>query len=140
MQYLVFDLTDEKDVELLRGLLQGPRYKIILSLISGNKTFKELMEATGLTSNNLSYHLRLLSDLGIVVKNEVSGNIYYSLSPIKTTSLESALHLTFSIVLLAIFASFAFVTKWYLAFIPLPYLAYSVLTYKKISRKVVVVV
>ena len=140
MQYLVFDLTDEKDVELLRGLLQGPRYKIILSLISGNKTFKELMEITGLTSNNLSYHLKLLSDLGIVVKNEVSGNIYYSLSPIKTTSLESALHLSFSIVLLAIFASFAFVTKWYFVFIPLPYLAYSILFYKKISRKVVVVV
>lgn len=66
--------------EFCKGLAHPKRLQIIGSLKDGEKTVGELSEATGIPQANLSQHLTVLRQLGILAKRREGLNIYYSIA------------------------------------------------------------
>jgi ArsR family transcriptional regulator, virulence genes transcriptional regulator len=66
--------------EFCKGLSHPKRLQIIGVLKRGEKSVNELSVATGIQQANLSQHLTILRQLGILAKRRDGLNIYYSIA------------------------------------------------------------
>jgi len=66
--------------EFCKGLSHPKRLMVIGILRGGEKSVSELAEATGIPQSNLSQHLTILRQLGILGKRRDGLNIYYSIT------------------------------------------------------------
>lgn len=70
---------DALNVKVLKALGHPIRYKIIKFLYEGSKCVCDLNEDIEFSQSNLSQHLRILKDAGLVICNKEGLKIYYSL-------------------------------------------------------------
>jgi len=66
--------------EFCKGLAHPKRILILNSLKEGEKTVNDLAEVTGIPQSNVSQHLAILRQLGILGKRREGLNIYYSIT------------------------------------------------------------
>jgi ArsR family transcriptional regulator, virulence genes transcriptional regulator len=66
--------------ELCKTLANPKRQEIMDSLREGEKTVNELVELTGIPQANLSQHLAILRNKGIMDTRRQGANIYYRIS------------------------------------------------------------
>ena len=66
--------------KFFHGLSNPTRYKIILSLINGEKSVGELVEYTGFSQSLISMQLKCLKWCNFVKPSKDGKNIYYSIS------------------------------------------------------------
>ncbi|CCC57808.1 MULTISPECIES: ArsR/SmtB family transcription factor [Caloramator] len=71
---------DELVVKIFKALGHPIRYKIINYLLDGPKCVCVLNQDIEFSQSNLSQHLRILKDAGIVKSEKVGLNIHYSLA------------------------------------------------------------
>lgn len=71
---------DDLSVKVLKALGHPVRYKIIKFLLEGPKCVCKLNENIEFSQSNLSQHLRLLKDAGLVANEKVGLEIHYRLS------------------------------------------------------------
>jgi DNA-binding transcriptional ArsR family regulator len=67
-------------VKVFKALGHPIRYKIMKFLLDGAKCVCKLNENVEFSQSNLSQHLRILKDAGLVKTEKVGLNIFYSLS------------------------------------------------------------
>ena len=72
--------TIELVAERFRALGEPARLHLMNALRAGEQTVGELVEATGLTTGNVSKHLRLLHAAGFVTRRKDGLYVYYSLA------------------------------------------------------------
>lgn len=63
--------------EFFKVLSEVSRLQIVCSLKSGAKNVTEIIEETGLGQANVSKHLKILSQAGIVAREQVGICVYY---------------------------------------------------------------
>lgn len=73
-------IKDELVVKIFKALGHPIRYKIINYLLDGPKCVCVLNQDIEFSQSNLSQHLRILKDAGIVKSEKVGLNIHYSLA------------------------------------------------------------
>jgi len=66
--------------EFCKGMAHPKRIQIIAMLKGGEKTVNELAKLTGIPQANMSQHLSILRQLGLLVARRDGTNIYYSIS------------------------------------------------------------
>ncbi len=66
--------------EFCRGMSHPKRIQILKTLKSGEKTVTELARITALPQANLSQHLNILRQLGLLTARRAGTNIYYSIT------------------------------------------------------------
>lgn len=66
--------------EFCKGLAHPKRLLIISTLKEGEKSVNRIAEATGIRQANLSQHLTILRQLGILEKRREGLNTYYSIA------------------------------------------------------------
>jgi ArsR family transcriptional regulator len=66
--------------EFCKGMAHPKRILILNTLKEGEKTVNELAEMTGIPQANLSQHLSLLRQLGLLETRRNGVNIYYSIA------------------------------------------------------------
>lgn len=71
---------DDLSVKVLKALGHPIRYKIIKFLFEGPKCVCKLNEDVEFSQSNLSQHLRILKDAGLVTSEKMGLNIHYRLS------------------------------------------------------------
>ncbi|WDC85113.1 metalloregulator ArsR/SmtB family transcription factor [Caloramator sp. mosi_1] len=71
---------EEMIVKMFKALGHPIRYKIVKFLLDGPECVCKLNENIEFTQSNLSQHLRILKDAGIVKGEKVGLNIHYSLA------------------------------------------------------------
>jgi len=77
-----FQHLTETDMGLLvarfRALSEVSRLKLILAVGQGEKNVTQLIAATGLTQANVSKHLKILTDSGILTRRKQGIYVFYS--------------------------------------------------------------
>lgn len=63
--------------EFFKVLSEVSRLQIVCSLKSGSKNVTEIIEATGLGQANVSKHLKLLTQAGVVAREQAGICVYY---------------------------------------------------------------
>ena len=66
--------------EFCKGMAHPKRIQILRTLKGGEKTVNELAKATGIPQANMSQHLALLRQLGLLTSRREGTSIYYSIS------------------------------------------------------------
>ncbi|MES1024377.1 metalloregulator ArsR/SmtB family transcription factor [Gloeocapsa sp. BRSZ] len=66
--------------EFFKVLSEVSRLQIICSLKSGAKNVSEIIEATGLGQANVSKHLRILTQAGVVSREQHGVCVYYEIA------------------------------------------------------------
>jgi ArsR family transcriptional regulator len=66
--------------EFCKGMAHPKRIQIIATLKSGEKTVNELARLTRIPQANMSQHLSILRQLGLLVTRREGTNVYYSIS------------------------------------------------------------
>jgi DNA-binding transcriptional ArsR family regulator len=66
--------------EFCKGLAHPKRLLIITTLEHGEMSVNDLSDATGIPQANLSQHLTILRQLGILSKRRDGLNVYYSIA------------------------------------------------------------
>jgi DNA-binding transcriptional ArsR family regulator len=66
--------------EFFKVLSETSRLQILCSLKSGTKNVSEIIEITGLGQANVSKHLKMLSQSGIVERSQQGVQVYYTIS------------------------------------------------------------
>ncbi|PPS42820.1 helix-turn-helix transcriptional regulator [Chroococcidiopsis sp. TS-821] len=66
--------------EFFKVLSEVSRLQIVCSLKSGAKNVSEIIEATGLGQANVSKHLRILTQAGIVSREQQGVCVYYEIA------------------------------------------------------------
>jgi ArsR family transcriptional regulator len=66
--------------EFCKGMSHPKRIQIIAVLKGGEKSVNELARLTGTPQANMSQHLSILRQLGLLVTRREGTNIYYSIS------------------------------------------------------------
>lgn len=66
--------------EQFRAFAEPMRLKLVYALMDGEKSVSELVERTGGLQANVSKHLRLLLDAGIVERRKQGLSSYYSIA------------------------------------------------------------
>jgi DNA-binding transcriptional ArsR family regulator len=70
----------EAVADFFKILSEGSRLQILSHLQSGPMTVKELVEATGLGQANLSKHLKLLTQAGMLSRQPRGVSVYYEIT------------------------------------------------------------
>ncbi len=73
-------LVFERQAAICKALSDPKRIMIIHALRDGEKTVSELIEDLGLAQANLSQHLAVMRDRGLVSARRRGNNVYYSLT------------------------------------------------------------
>jgi DNA-binding transcriptional ArsR family regulator len=60
--------------DLLEPVASPPRFQILRSLSSGTKTFSDISQLTGLRGGNLLFHIRKLTDSGMILQRHERGD------------------------------------------------------------------
>jgi DNA-binding transcriptional ArsR family regulator len=72
------DLTGIPDDEVVKDLLEPisspPRFQILRSLATGTRTFSDISQLTGLRGGNLLFHIRKLTDAGMILQRHERGD------------------------------------------------------------------
>ncbi len=72
-------LEDAKRVARILDALSSPiRLLIVCTLIEGDRSVSELVEKTGTTMGNISQHLRILEDNGILTSHKEGNKVFYA--------------------------------------------------------------
>ncbi|MCX7695189.1 MAG: metalloregulator ArsR/SmtB family transcription factor [Caloramator sp.] len=71
---------EEMIVKIFKALGHPIRYKIVKFLLDGPECVCKLNENIEFSQSNLSQHLRILKDAGVVKGEKVGLNIHYSLA------------------------------------------------------------
>lgn len=82
-EYTSKDLSDEAFEmlgEQFKAFSEPMRLKLIYGLMEGEKTVSELVEETGGLQANVSKHLRMLLEAGIVARRKQGLNSFYSIA------------------------------------------------------------
>ncbi len=66
--------------DFCKGMAHPKRIQILRTLKGGEKTVNELARATGIPQANMSQHLALLRQLGLLTTRRDGTSIYYSIS------------------------------------------------------------
>jgi DNA-binding transcriptional ArsR family regulator len=66
--------------DFFKVLAEESRINILCSLKSGEKNVSEIIEATGLGQANVSKHLKILNQAGLVSREQQGINVYYQIS------------------------------------------------------------
>jgi len=66
--------------EFCKGMAHPRRIQILRTLKSGEKTVSELAKVTGLPQANVSQHLAVLRQFGLLSTRREGANIYYAIS------------------------------------------------------------
>ena len=66
--------------EFCKGMAHPKRIQIIATLKGGEKTVNELAKLTGIPQANMSQHLSVLRQLGLLVTRRDGTSVYYSIS------------------------------------------------------------
>lgn len=66
--------------EFFKVLSEASRLQIVCSLRSGPKNVTEIIEATGLGQANVSKHLKLLAQSGVVSRRQEGVCVYYQIA------------------------------------------------------------
>jgi len=66
--------------EFFKVLSEVSRLQIVCCLKSGSKNVTQIMEETGLGQANVSKHLKLLAQAGIVSRTQVGVSVYYEIA------------------------------------------------------------
>lgn len=66
--------------EFCKGMAHPKRIQILRTLKSGEKTVSELSELTGLPQANVSQHLQILRQFGLLFTRRDGTNVYYAIS------------------------------------------------------------
>jgi DNA-binding transcriptional ArsR family regulator len=69
--------------EFCKGMANPKRVLILNILKDGEKSVKELVEATGIPQSNLSQHLGLLRNLGLLETRHQGSKVCYSLADMR---------------------------------------------------------
>ncbi len=75
-QRLIF----EKQAQICKALSDPKRLMIVHELRSGEKTVGELVASLGLPQGNLSQHLAVMRERGLLVAQRRGNNVFYSLA------------------------------------------------------------
>ena len=70
----------EMIAERFRILGEPVRIAILQTLEGGEKNVTELVEAVGSTQPNVSKHLRILQESGVVGRRQAGNNVYYAIA------------------------------------------------------------
>ena len=73
------DLYDGS-VDVLSAIGNEYRSRMVLSMMDGDMNNQQLCELTGLKSNLVSYHLKILKEAGIITSKKEGHNTYYSVA------------------------------------------------------------
>ncbi len=63
-----------------RTLGEPVRIRLLQALQGGNRNVNQLVEIVGSSQPNVSRHLRVLQDAGLVVRRQDGNNVYYSIA------------------------------------------------------------
>lgn len=66
--------------ERFRVLSEPSRLQLLTHLEEGEKNVSELIQATGIPQANVSRHLRVLTDSGLVTRRKEGVNAYYTIA------------------------------------------------------------
>lgn len=66
--------------DFFKVLSEVSRLQIVCCLKSGSKNVTQIMEETGLGQANVSKHLKLLAQAGIVSRTQVGVSVYYEIA------------------------------------------------------------
>jgi DNA-binding transcriptional ArsR family regulator len=69
--------------DMCKTISNPKRQAILDSLRNGELTVNEIVEKTGIAQANISQHLSLLKDKGVVILRRQGNNSFYSISNIK---------------------------------------------------------
>ncbi len=72
-----FGLRDRKIVSLLRQ--ESPRKILLHILVNGESSFSELKEEMGVAKSTLSYHLKKLTKVDIILSSKIEREKYYDI-------------------------------------------------------------
>jgi DNA-binding transcriptional ArsR family regulator len=72
------DLADIPDDAVVKDLLEPvaspQRFQILRALVSGTRTFSDISQLTGLRGGNLLFHIRKLTDAGMILQRHERGD------------------------------------------------------------------
>lgn len=74
------DAALEKVAERFKALSEPTRLTLLYSLMDGEKTVSRLVEETGISQANVSKHLGLLLDAGILGRRKQGTSAYYRIA------------------------------------------------------------
>jgi ArsR family transcriptional regulator len=74
-------LDTARAAALFHALADQIRVDVVVLLLNGERCVCELMDDLGLAQSRLSWHLKTLSDAGIITGRREGRWIYYSLAP-----------------------------------------------------------
>lgn len=66
--------------DFFKVMAEESRIRILCSLKSGEKNVTEIIEATGLGQANVSKHLKILNQAGLVSREQQGINVFYKIS------------------------------------------------------------
>jgi len=66
--------------EFCKGMAHPKRIQILRTLKNGEKTVSELAKLTGIPQSNMSQHLAVLRQLGLLSTRRKGTNVYYAIS------------------------------------------------------------
>jgi DNA-binding transcriptional ArsR family regulator len=71
----------EKSLRILRALADLDRVKVLLQVRDGEKNVGMLAKALGIKMVNISHHLAVLRNSGVLKHRKIGRFVYYSLNP-----------------------------------------------------------
>jgi ArsR family transcriptional regulator len=74
-------IDSARAVELFHALSDPIRVDVVVLLLNGERCVCDLMDGLGLAQSRLSWHLKTLSDAGIITGRREGRWNYYSLNP-----------------------------------------------------------
>jgi DNA-binding transcriptional ArsR family regulator len=66
--------------DFFKVLSEVSRLNIVCALRSGPKNVTQIIESTGLGQANVSKHLKILAQAGVVARNQQGINVYYQIA------------------------------------------------------------
>jgi len=66
--------------DFFKVLSEASRLQIVCCLKSGEKNVTQIIEATGLGQANVSKHLKILAQAGVVTRSQQGINVFYQIS------------------------------------------------------------
>jgi predicted transcriptional regulator len=89
----VTEIADESVVkDLLEPVANAQRFQIVKALATGTRTFSDISQLTGLRGGNLLFHIRKLTDSGMILQRHDRGDYIITDKGFKTMTAISELH------------------------------------------------
>jgi predicted transcriptional regulator len=89
----IAEIPDESVVkDLLEPVANAQRFQIVKALATGTRTFSDISQLTGLRGGNLLFHIRKLTDSGMILQRHDRGDYIITDKGFKTMSAISELH------------------------------------------------